>query len=187
MLDFIRVKLISYLKSAKLLYFAVVIIAFVIARGIFPLSFNQEYSEVRDLDRISLQSKTQETSTLAMYQESILLTTTTVSEIPPQEMLMPSIPIPSDFDNTKLISSRPKDERKAFGNSNGLGYTIEEFNQLSEQQLLAFHGVGAVTARSIVVLRSERGGFQTFDELLDVRGIGPAKLKKILGERDETN
>lgn len=70
---------------------------------------------------------------------------------------------------------------RASGNSDGTAYSIEEFNQLDIEKLKTFHGVGEVTARAIVEMRDRRGGFKSFDELLDVKGIGPAKLKKIMG------
>lgn len=37
-------------------------------------------------------------------------------------------------------------------------------------------GIGEVTARDIVALREERGQFDTWEEVVDVRGIGAAKL-----------
>ena len=40
-------------------------------------------------------------------------------------------------------------------------------------------GIGPATAEKILAERERRGGFQAIDDLLDVRGIGPAKLAKI--------
>ncbi|RYG67453.1 hypothetical protein EON77_16485 [bacterium] len=40
-------------------------------------------------------------------------------------------------------------------------------------------GINLALAREIVAERERRGGFRTFEELLDVRGIGPAKFEKI--------
>lgn len=70
---------------------------------------------------------------------------------------------------------------RASGNSDGIAYTIEEFNHLNVHELKKFYGIGDVTAAAIIKLRNQRGGFKSFQELLDVKGIGPAKFKKIMG------
>ncbi|WP_071872417.1 ComEA family DNA-binding protein [Atopomonas hussainii] len=41
----------------------------------------------------------------------------------------------------------------------------------------ALHGVGPAKAQAIVAYRNEHGPFQTLDELLEVKGIGPAILE----------
>lgn len=46
-------------------------------------------------------------------------------------------------------------------------------------QLEALPGVGPATAKAIIDERERRGGFGSVDDLLDVRGIGPAKLDAI--------
>lgn len=99
-------------------------------------------------------------------------------------------PDDSDFLNEScdLMTTRSGvDDRIAFGSADGRGYSLEEFNALSERELLLFHGVGPVTAERIVRLRDARGGFRSFDEIMDVKGIGPAKFRKIMGEEDEVN
>jgi competence protein ComEA len=42
-------------------------------------------------------------------------------------------------------------------------------------------GIGAAKAKAIVDYRSEHGPFQTIDELIEVKGIGPAILEKNAG------
>lgn len=49
--------------------------------------------------------------------------------------------------------------------------TLDQFEELP--------GVGPATAQAIVAEREDRGGFASVEELLDVRGIGPAKLDAI--------
>lgn len=41
-------------------------------------------------------------------------------------------------------------------------------------------GVGPATAKAIVAYREKNGAFQRVEDLLKVRGIGPAKLSEIL-------
>ena len=47
------------------------------------------------------------------------------------------------------------------------------------EELDALPGVGPATAQKIVDYRTEHGRFQTVDDLLDVSGIGPAKLEAL--------
>lgn len=55
-----------------------------------------------------------------------------------------------------------------------------DLNTATESQLDALPGVGPATAKAIVDERARRGGrFRSVDDLLDVRGIGPAKLEEI--------
>lgn len=56
---------------------------------------------------------------------------------------------------------------------------VLDLNTASERALQKISGIGEVTARAIVEYRELHGGFGSVDELLDVRGIGPATLEKI--------
>lgn len=51
-----------------------------------------------------------------------------------------------------------------------------DLNTATLEQLDALPGVGPATAKAIITERERRGGFRAVDDLLDVRGIGPAKL-----------
>jgi competence protein ComEA len=52
-----------------------------------------------------------------------------------------------------------------------------DLNTATLEQLDALPGVGPATAQAILDERDKRGRFGSVDELLDVRGIGPAKLE----------
>lgn len=56
-----------------------------------------------------------------------------------------------------------------------------DLNTATEQQLDILPGVGPSTARAIVAYRLQHGPFARVEDLLNVRGIGPAKLQALLG------
>ncbi|MGQ0617849.1 MAG: ComEA family DNA-binding protein, partial [Acidimicrobiia bacterium] len=52
-------------------------------------------------------------------------------------------------------------------------------NTATVGELDALPGIGPTTAAAIVAFRDQHGPFGSVDELLDVRGIGPAKLDQL--------
>ncbi|MBT8249482.1 MAG: helix-hairpin-helix domain-containing protein, partial [Acidimicrobiia bacterium] len=58
----------------------------------------------------------------------------------------------------------------------GLDDGIVVVNQATATELESIPGVGAVLAKRIVSLRETSGHFTTVEDLLDVPGIGEAKL-----------
>jgi competence protein ComEA len=54
--------------------------------------------------------------------------------------------------------------------------TPVDLNTADAQQLDSLPGVGPSTAEAIIAHRDEHGPFRSVEELLDVRGIGEAKL-----------
>ena len=57
---------------------------------------------------------------------------------------------------------------------------LVNINTASEQELMLLPGIGEVYARNIVQYREEHGNFLTPEALLNVEGIGPARLEAIL-------
>ncbi|MEO8162285.1 MAG: helix-hairpin-helix domain-containing protein [Ilumatobacteraceae bacterium] len=56
-----------------------------------------------------------------------------------------------------------------------------DVNTATEQQLDTLPGVGPSTAKAIVAYRLLHGPFARVEDLLKVRGIGPAKLEALMG------
>jgi competence protein ComEA len=54
-----------------------------------------------------------------------------------------------------------------------------DLNRAGPAELETLPGVGPALARRIVEARSARGGFRSPDDLLEVRGIGPATLGRL--------
>jgi competence protein ComEA len=65
------------------------------------------------------------------------------------------------------------------GESDGEPAGPLDLNAATLDQLDELPGVGPTTAQAIIDERERRGGFGSVDELLDVRGIGPAKLEQL--------
>jgi len=66
------------------------------------------------------------------------------------------------------------------GNSgSGASTSGVSLNNATAEELTELKGVGEVTAQAIVAYREEHGGFQDIEELLEVSGIGPAKLAQL--------
>ncbi len=59
-----------------------------------------------------------------------------------------------------------------------LGLPID-INRATMDELILVPGIGAVTAEKIVLLRKEKGGFVSLDELKEISGIKDKKLQKL--------
>lgn len=57
---------------------------------------------------------------------------------------------------------------------------VIDINSASVRELQKLNGIGEVTANAIVTYREENGAFSSFDDLINVKGIGQATLEKIL-------
>lgn len=52
-------------------------------------------------------------------------------------------------------------------------------NLATQEELESLPGIGPVIARAIIEERTRRGGFDSIEELLAVKGIGPARFARI--------
>lgn len=57
---------------------------------------------------------------------------------------------------------------------------VQKINEMPLEQWMEIKGIGQVTAERILNFRKERGEFESLDELLEVKGIGPAKYAAVL-------
>jgi len=56
---------------------------------------------------------------------------------------------------------------------------VVNVNTASSEELQLLPGIGEARARALLETRKRRGGFKSVDELLEVKGIGPASLEKL--------
>jgi competence protein ComEA len=58
-------------------------------------------------------------------------------------------------------------------------YPRVDLNRADEAALLGLPGIGETRARAIVAYRTAHGGFRNLSQLLQVKGIGRALLKRL--------
>ena len=56
---------------------------------------------------------------------------------------------------------------------------VVNVNTATVDELVRLPGIGEKRAQAILDARQQRGGFKSVDELLEIRGIGPANLEKL--------
>lgn len=89
--------------------------------------------------------------------------------------------VPKRGEKPHTITGRPQVGGGATGGaSNGGALSTININLASVVELEQLPGVGPATAKAIVAYREKNGAFQRVEDLLKVRGIGPAKLSEIL-------
>jgi competence ComEA-like helix-hairpin-helix protein len=76
------------------------------------------------------------------------------------------------------VSRERVDERAARERPLGPGERVDP-NRATAVELDRLPGVGAATAEAIVVARTEHGPFAVPEDLLEVRGVGPATLERL--------
>jgi competence protein ComEA len=56
---------------------------------------------------------------------------------------------------------------------------VVDVNTATVEELVQVPGIGEKRAQAILDARKQRGGFKSVDELVEIRGIGPANLEKL--------
>ena len=93
--------------------------------------------------------------------------------------------IPKRGEKPRTITSRPQlsvgdaASNRVTG-SGEVATLVININLASATELEQLPGIGPATAKAIVVYREKYGAFNRVEDLLKVRGIGPAKLSEIL-------
>lgn len=80
---------------------------------------------------------------------------------------------------TRKGESGPPSGEAAGGGAGSATSSVVDINSATAEQLDALPGIGPATAQAIIDYRTEHGRFRSVDGLLEVRGIGEAKLAAI--------
>lgn len=76
-----------------------------------------------------------------------------------------------DEERAPLPCSEPRDVEQV--------YPRVDLNHADEAALIGLPGIGEARARAILAYRSAHGGFRSLSQLLQVKGIGRALLKRL--------
>jgi len=85
------------------------------------------------------------------------------------------VPLPGE----EVVAIVAGPQQSTAGSPDGTGAGVISLSTASSEQLQTLSGVGPSTAEAIISHRDEHGPFTSVDALLEVRGIGPAKLGAI--------
>ena len=89
----------------------------------------------------------------------------------------------ADESNTRLPSTRPDSGRTVTGASarsaSSAGNLLVPVNTAPASELQKLPGIGPKLAEAIIDYRTKSGPFERVEQLLEVKGIGPAKLGRI--------
>lgn len=78
-----------------------------------------------------------------------------------------------------VVASGPATATAAGGTAGAAAGSPVDLNTATAEQLEALPGVGPATSRAILTYRANHGRFRSVTELLEVPGIGPAKLEAL--------
>ena len=85
-----------------------------------------------------------------------------------------------DVDSEKELLDFSKNKNSKEGSSSKKAFLGKvNLNKAGIAELAKLPGIGIKTAQKIIDLRNKKKGFQLLNEILEVRGIGPAKFNDI--------
>jgi competence protein ComEA len=82
-------------------------------------------------------------------------------------------------DGPESLSGAGAGTQPAAAGSEARAASLVDINRAGAQELEALPGVGPATAAAIVAWRQAHGRFRSVTDLLEVRGIGPAKFETL--------
>ena len=91
---------------------------------------------------------------------------------PPQLVNIPGVQANNNLIAIPLVS-------KPANNNNNSNKNLVDVNKASAEELQKLNGIGPALAKRIIEYRQAHGRFTKPDDLIQVKGIGPAKLKKM--------
>lgn len=108
--------------------------------------------------------------------DSLFLASDSSSEGEDEKVLSKSAETGGSLKSTVLEPERGNSSfrKKILADENSI-----DINSARADDLMRLPGIGEKTAGRIIELRNLKGRFKSVDELLEVKGIGPAKMNKI--------
>lgn len=94
----------------------------------------------------------------------------------PQQKEVPPVSAKNVTETTSAEIPAPKDTVQTDNNDDSSFINI---NKASEEELQELPGIGPAYAARIVQWRKENGSFKSFEQLLEIRGIGKKRLENI--------
>lgn len=85
----------------------------------------------------------------------------------------------TNADTYTHITVQPQEAKSKSNAKSSVNNGLVDVNNASESELQKLTGVGPAIAKRIYEYRQKNGRFKSAEELIHVRGIGPAKLEKI--------
>ena len=155
------------LRGADVLRIAVHVVGAVQQPGVYHLAPGSRGDDaVRSAGGATSQADLQRVNLAAVLVDGEQLWIPRVGERIPQNTLPKTVP--------NNLPNAPRNSAPGIGVS-----TLIDINQATVADLDRLPGIGPSTARAIVDHRTRNGPFASVDDLLAVRGIGPAKLAEL--------
>ena len=153
---------------------------YIIEKILYPNGFSATSSDVSST--ASTSDSVPEKPATSVITTSLTSESAFVEEDFPQTSVTESHPVSesstvSSAESTSTAAVEVKSEHVTSSVSAASG--LININTATSEQLKTLSGIGDVKAQAIIDYRTEHGGFNSIDELLNVKGIGEKTLEKI--------